>query len=58
MNQYSYATDSSSGKIESESLEEAYFALESRITDEMMENGAQLWVSEEDGSIRIELVNK
>lgn len=58
MNQYSYATDAEFGKIKAESLEKAYFILESRITDEMMENGAQLWVSEEDGSIRIELVNK
>lgn len=54
MNQYSYATDSSSGQIEAESLAEAFSRLRDRITDEMIQDGATLWVS--DGIERIELV--
>ena len=56
MNQYSYATDAEFGKIEAESLDDAFFTLRERITDEMIQDGATLWVS--DGSNRIELENK
>jgi len=58
MNQYCYATDASSGKIEAESLADAFSILRERITDEMIQDGATLWVAEEDGSSRIELVNE
>jgi hypothetical protein len=55
MTQYSYVTDASSGKIKAESLADAFSILRDRITDEMIQNGATLWVAEEDGSNRIEL---
>jgi len=58
MNQYSYATDSTSGHIEAASLADAFSILSDRITDEMIQDGAKLWVAEEDGSNRIELVNE
>jgi hypothetical protein len=43
-----YATDSESGTIEANSLEEAFAALRAGITDKMIADGATLWV--EDGS--------
>jgi hypothetical protein len=55
MNQYDYATDSSSGKIEAASLADAFDILMESITDEMIQDGATLWVAEEDGSSRIKL---
>lgn len=58
MNKYSYATDSESGQIEAESLADAFSILRERITDEMIQDGATLWVAERDGSNRIELVNE
>jgi len=58
MNQYSYVTDAESGKIKADSLDDAFYTLRDRITDEMIQDGATLWVSEEDGSNRIELENE
>jgi hypothetical protein len=49
MNTYSYATDSTSGTFKAESLQAAYDDLRSKITDEMIEDGATLWVEDESG---------
>lgn len=53
---YLYATDSAAGQIEAESLADAFSILRERITDEMIQGGATLWVA--DGSDRMELVNE
>ncbi len=46
---YAYATDSSSGIVEDASLSDAYDALRAKITDEMIEDGATLWVESPSG---------
>lgn len=50
MNTYEYATDSTSGTVKADSLEAAYASIRSKITDEMIEDGATLWVADEDGN--------
>ena len=55
MNTYSYATDSTSGSVEAESLQAAYDSLRSKVTDEMIEDGATLWVESDDTGERITL---
>lgn len=49
MNTYSYATDSGSGTVDADSLEEAYDDLREEISDAMIEDGAKLWVEDADG---------
>jgi hypothetical protein len=49
-NQYRYATDSEAGTIEAASLEAAFSQLRAQITDEMIADGATLWVESADGS--------
>lgn len=49
MNTFSYATDSTSGTVTADSLAAAYDSLRSKITDEMIEDGATLWVEDESG---------
>lgn len=53
MKTYSYATDSSSGSVEAATLDAAYDSLRAKISDEMLSDGATLWVAEEDGSDRL-----
>ena len=50
MNAYTYATDSTSGTIKADSLQAAYDSIRSKITDEMIADGATLWVADEDGN--------
>lgn len=50
MNSYEYATDSTSGTVKADSLEAAYTSLRAKISDEMIEDGATLWVADEDGN--------
>ena len=49
MKNYQFATDSSSGIIEAVSLEAAYNLLRAKISDEMIADGATLWVESSDG---------
>ena len=44
MNTYSYATDATSGTVQAASLAAAYDLLRAQITDEMIADGATLWV--------------
>lgn len=46
---YKYATDSTMGTVTADSLSAAYDQLRAKITDEMIEDGATLWVEAEDG---------
>lgn len=46
MSQFTYATDSGSGSVEAASLEDAYQALRSKITDAQVADGATLWVED------------
>jgi len=47
---YKYATDAEIGTVQADSLQTAYDALRSTITDEMIEDGATLWVEDETGN--------
>ena len=49
MNKYTFATDSTSGKINADSLQDAYDAKRTEITDKMIEDGATLWVEDNHG---------
>ena len=49
MNTYSYATDSTTGTINATSIEAAYDAIRDKITNEMIEAGATLWVEDAKG---------
>lgn len=49
MNTYSYATDSASGTVKASSLEAAYDSIRAKITDEMVADGATLWVEDAKG---------
>lgn len=46
---YRYGTNDDQGTIEAESLEAAYEKLRGNITASQKENGATLWVQDEDG---------
>ena len=46
MSRFTYATDSGSGTVEAESLDDAYQALRSKITDAQVDDGATLWVED------------
>jgi hypothetical protein len=46
---YKYATDSEIGTVQADSLQTAYASLRAKITDEMIEDGATLWVEDESG---------
>jgi hypothetical protein len=48
MNTYSYATDADMGKIQAETVAEAYAKIRNTITDAMIEDGATLWVENSD----------
>lgn len=45
-NTYRFATDADSGTITAESLDAAYDTLRAGITDEMIADGATLWVED------------
>jgi len=47
---YKYATDAEIGTVQADSLQTAYDALRSKITDEMIEDGATLWVEDKSGN--------
>jgi hypothetical protein len=47
---YSYATDSSSGTVKAVSLDAAYEMLRAKITDEMIADGATLWIESPAGA--------
>ena len=49
MNTYSYATDSTTGTINATNLDAAYDAIRDKITDEMLADGATLWVEDAAG---------
>lgn len=49
MNTYTYATDAVKGTVQATSLDAAYESLRATITDEMIEDGATLWVEDADG---------
>jgi hypothetical protein len=55
MNDYTYATDAEAGIVNAESLADAYDTLRSRITQEMIEDGATLWVEDIETGERITL---
>ena len=46
---FRFATDAMSGTIEAASLKDAYDALRTQITDEMIDDGATLWVESPSG---------
>lgn len=46
MREFAYATDSESGAVKAASLEDAYQALRSKITDAQVDDGATLWVED------------
>lgn len=46
---FRFASDAMSGTIEAASLEDAYDALRSKITEEMINDGATLWVESPSG---------
>lgn len=50
VNHYRYATDSESGTIAAGSIECAFDKLRARITDEMIQGGATLWVEDDNGN--------
>ena len=49
MSTYKYATDADMGEIKADTLGAAYNQLSATITDAMIEDGATLWVEDEDG---------
>lgn len=49
MNEYRYATDSARGTISAVSLKAAYDTLRAKISDEIIDDGAYLWVEDNDG---------
>ena len=46
LREFAYATDSGSGAVKAASLEDAYQALRSKITDAQVDDGATLWVED------------
>ena len=54
-NVYSFATDATSGTVHAESLQCAFDVLAAKITDDMIADGATLWVEDETTGERIKL---
>ena len=50
MNTFSYATDSAMGTLQAASLQDAFDSLRAKITDEMIDDGATLWVEDAEGN--------
>ena len=58
LSEYDYATDAITGTVMADSVESAYAICREKITDEMIEDGATLWVESKDGGDRITLTSK